>query len=56
MLLCLGISILFGHAEVHHVDDISSFCVWSTNKEVVRFDVSVDEVLFVDSLDTRKLH
>jgi hypothetical protein len=55
MLFCFGISVLLGHAEVDYVDDVGGLCAWFADEEVVGFDVSVDEVLFVDGLDSREL-
>jgi hypothetical protein len=37
------------------MNDIGGFGPRSTNQKVVRFNVSVDEVLLVDSLDSREL-
>ena len=50
MLLCLWVSVLLGHAEVHYMDDVGSFCVRSANQEVVWFYVAVDKILLVDCL------
>lgn len=55
VLLRLGITVLLRHAEVDDVDDIGSLGARATNQEVVRLDVTVDEVLLVDSLDARQL-
>ena len=55
MLLRLRVTILFGHAKVNHVNDIGSFGPWSSNEEIVWFDVTIDEVFLVDGLDTRQL-
>ena len=55
MLLRLGVSILFGHAKIHHMNDIGGFRSGSTNQKVVRLDITVDEVLLVDCLDSREL-
>ena len=55
MLFCLWVPILFGHAEVDNVDDICRFRVGSTYQKVVRLDVSIDEVLLVNRLDSGKL-
>ena len=55
MLFCLWVPVLFGHAEVDNVDDICRFRVGSTYQKVVRLDVSIDEVLLVDRLDSGKL-
>jgi hypothetical protein len=52
MLFSFGISILLGHTEIHHVNDIGSLRCGTANEEVVGFDVAVDEVLFVDRLNT----
>lgn len=51
----LGISILFRHTKVDNVDGVCTLCAGSTDKEVVRFDISVDEVSLVDSLDSGQL-
>jgi len=42
---------LFGHAEVDNVDNVCDFGARLTDEEIVWFDISVDEILFVDSLD-----
>jgi hypothetical protein len=54
VLLGLGVSVLLGHAEIDHVDDIGCLSTRSSNQEVVRLDITVDEVLFVYRLDSRK--
>lgn len=56
MLFRFGIAVLLGHAEINDVNHIGSFRVWSTDQEVIGFNVSVDQVLFVDRLDARELH
>jgi hypothetical protein len=55
MLLRFGIPILLAHAKIHHMDDIGNFGSRSTKEEVVRLDVTVDEVLFVDCLNSPEL-
>lgn len=50
VLLCLGVAILFGHAKIDYMDDVGSLCARLTDEEVVRFDITVDEVLLVDCL------
>lgn len=55
MLLGLGVSVLFGHAKVHNMNDIRSFRVWSADEEVVWLDVAVYQVLFVNCLYSGKL-
>ena len=55
MLFGLWVSVLFRHAKINHMNDIRCFGIRSANEEVVGFDVSVDEVLFVYRLNSRKL-
>jgi hypothetical protein len=55
VLLRLRVAVLLGHTEVDDVNHISGFSAWPSDEEVVGFDVSVDEVLFVDRLDAGKL-
>jgi hypothetical protein len=55
VLLGLGITVLLGHTEINHVNDIGGFGPGPANKEVVRLDISVDEVLLVNRLNARKL-
>lgn len=55
MLLGLGVAILLGHAKINDVDDIGSLRPWPANQEVVGLDITVDEVLLVDSLNPREL-
>ena len=52
MLLCFGVSVLFGHSEINNVNNIGGFGTGTTNEEVVGFDVSVDQVTVMDSLDS----
>ena len=56
-LICsrLGVTVLLGHTKVNDVDGIGSFRCRSTNQEVIRFDVSVDQILLMDCLHPRKL-
>lgn len=55
MLLGLWVAVLFGHAEINDVNDIGCFTSWTSNKEVVWFDISVDQVLFMNSLNAGEL-
>ena len=55
MLLCLRVSILFGHTKVHHMYHIRRLRAWSPDKEIIWFDVSVYEVLFMYCLYSGKL-
>ena len=55
MLFRLGITILLRHPEVYHMYEIRVLRSRSTDEEIVRFDIPVNQVLFVDRLDTRDL-
>ena len=55
MLLGLGVAILLGHAKVDHVHQIGVLGVGSPNQKVVRLNISIDQVLLVDSLDSEEL-
>ena len=55
VLLRLGVAVLLGHAEVDNVDDICRLGAGPADQEVVGLDVAVDQVLFVNRLDTRQL-
>lgn len=55
VLLGLWVAVLFGHAKINNVNDIGCFTPRPSDKEVVWFDISVDQVLFMDSLDTGEL-
>jgi hypothetical protein len=52
MLLGLGITILFGHAKVDDVDNIGRLGAGTTDQEVVGFDVTVNQVLLMDCLNS----
>jgi hypothetical protein len=51
VLLRFGIAVLLGHTKVDDVDNVGALRTWPADEEVVRLDVSVDEVLLVDGLD-----
>lgn len=55
MLLGLWVTVLFGHAKINNVNDIGGFTSGSSNQEVVWFDISVDQVLLMNSLDSGEL-
>ena len=71
VLLCLWITVLLGHPKIHDVyhlypvrdsraqtkeaRTIGSLGPRSTNEEVIRFDVTVDQIFLVDYLHTRDL-
>jgi hypothetical protein len=42
MLFRFRVSVLFGHAEINNMDDVGGFGTWSSDKEVVGLDISVD--------------
>lgn len=52
VLLRLRVSVLLSHTKIDDVDYIGSFSARAPDEEVVGLDVSVDEVLFMDSLYT----
>lgn len=55
VLLRLGVTVLLGHTEVDNVNNVGTLGAWSADQEVIGLDVSVDEVLLVDGLDSRQL-
>lgn len=55
MLFSLGVAVLFGHAKVDDMNHVGVFAVWLADQKVVGLDVAVDQVLFMDRLDTRQL-
>lgn len=55
MLFRFRVPVLLGHSKVNNVNNISRFGVRSTDEEVVWLDVSIDKVLFVYCLYSRKL-
>ena len=55
MLLRLRIPILLRHPKIHNMDQVRVTRPWSTDEEVIGFDVPVDETSFVDGLYARDL-
>lgn len=55
MLLRFGVSVLLGHPKVDDMDHVGRLCVQAADEEIVRLDVSVDEILLVDGLHSREL-
>jgi hypothetical protein len=53
--LRLGVSVLLGHTKVDNVDHVLALRARSTDQEVVGLDVSVDQVLLVNGLNSRQL-
>lgn len=55
MLLGLWISVLFRHAKIDHMDDISRLAVRPADEKIIWLDITVDEIFFVDCLDSGQL-
>ena len=55
MLLGLWIAVLLSHAKVNDVNNIGCFASRTSNKEVIRFDIPIYQVLFMNSLNTGEL-
>jgi hypothetical protein len=55
VLFSFGIAVLLGHTEINDMDHIGRLAAWTSDEEVVWLDISVDQVLLMDSLDTGKL-
>lgn len=53
VLVCSGIPVLLGQAEVNDVDQVALFA--QTHQKVVRLHVSMDEVLGVDVFNSADL-
>lgn len=56
VLLGLGVAVLLGHAEIDNMDDIRGLGLGAADQEVIRFDITVNEVLLMDGLNPRQLH
>ena len=54
MLLGLGIPVLLGHTKVNDIYHVL-FAGCTTDEEVIRLDISVDEIFFVERLNSRDL-
>lgn len=52
MLFCLGVPILFGHTEIDHMDNIGGLRSWPPDKKVIRLDIPVDQIFFVNGLNS----
>lgn len=55
VLLRLGVAVLLGHPKVDDVHNVGGLGAGTSDEEVVGLDVAVDEVLLVDSLNSREL-
>jgi hypothetical protein len=47
MLFGFWVTVLLGHAKVNHKDEIGCVGSWPSDQKVVRFDISVYQVVFV---------
>jgi len=50
MLLCLWVSVLFSHTEIYHIYSVCRLMSWTTNEEIIGFDIAIDEIFFMYSL------
>ena len=55
VLFRFGIPILLRHSKVNNVNYIGRLGACSADEEVVGLDVSVDQILLVNGLDSRQL-
>ena len=55
MLLGLGVAVLLRHAKVDNVDNVGALGARATDQEIVRLDITIDEILLVDGLNSRQL-
>lgn len=55
VLLCLWIPILLCHAKINHKHLVGNIRIRSTDKKVVWLDISVDEITFMDTLNSADL-
>lgn len=55
VLLRSRIPVLLGHAEIDRMDQVGRFGPWSTDEEIVWLDVSVNQVLLMNRLDSSDL-
>ena len=55
MLLGLGVAVLLGHAKVDNVNNVGTLRTRAADEEIVGLDVSVNQVLLMDGLDSRQL-
>lgn len=56
MLLGFWITIQFRHSVINHEHHIGIFGSWTTNEKVIWFDISVNQVSFMDTLYTIDLY
>jgi hypothetical protein len=55
VLFGLWVPVLFGHAEIDHMHHRGSLCARPTDEEVVRLDITINKVLFVNGLHSVEL-
>lgn len=52
MLLRFRIAVLLSHSEIDNVDHIGGFRSRPADEEIIRFDVSINQILLVNGLDS----
>lgn len=55
MLFRLGVPILFRHSKINDMDDVGRFSRGTTDEEIIRFDISVNQVLLMNRLNSGQL-
>ena len=55
VLLGLGVTVLLRHTKVNNMNDVGTLGHWPPNEEVVWLDITVDEVLLMNRLNTGNL-
>ncbi len=55
MFACVLVNVLLSEAEIDHVDDSMPIVGLSSNEEILRLHVAIDEVVRVDVLHALKL-
>lgn len=56
MLLRLWITVLFCHTKIDQVDHIRICRSWSSNQEIIRFYISINQVVLMDALNPCNLN
>lgn len=55
VLFGLGISVLLGHAEIYDMNHSCSLGTRTTDEEIVRFDIPINEIFLVNGLHSMQL-
>lgn len=56
MLLCLRISVLLGHTKVDQENIVGGLSAWLADQKVVWLDITVNEIMVVNGLNTSQLY